>query len=504
VAKLAEALMHKSGVDDEAIQSGENLLLTFTNVQNQVGKGNDIFNQATSTMLDMSVALGQDTKSSAVQLGKALNDPIKGITALSRVGVSFTAGQKAQIKAMVDAGDTMGAQKIILAELNKEFGGSAEAAGKTLPGQISILKESFSNLAGELTATLVPALSAVAGFFAKHPALAKAMVIGVLAVAAAMVLLNVALAVTAALASPWILAAIGIAAAVAAVAAGLIYAYKHSETFRDIVDGAFSVVKTVASTLFNWFKSNWPLLLAIITGPVGAAAILLVKHWGSIRDATTGAWAAVKGAVSSAVDWMHGALSGLATWISGFANGVWKAAVGRVTSILDGIGTAAHDAVAAVKGAMHSVEKAISDAVAGIGRAASSVASAIKGPINAVINAWNGVAFTIPTINIPKIKIGKKTFGGGSVGGSTINFPNVPTLASGGVVDTATLALVGEGAGREIVAPEALLREIVGAGSGPQVRVFIGATELTHIVRTEVVDMNTGIARTLLAGGAPS
>ena len=133
--KLSTSLMNKSGVDDEAIKSSQNLLLTFTKVRNETGKGNDIFNQATGTILDMSTALGQDTKSSAIQLGKALNDPVKGITALSRVGVSFTAGQKKQIKAMVEAGDTMGAQKLILAELNKEFGGSAEAAGNTLARQ---------------------------------------------------------------------------------------------------------------------------------------------------------------------------------------------------------------------------------------------------------------------------------------------------------------------------------------------------------------------------------
>src|SRR4051812_20995055 len=124
VDKLATSLMNKSGVDDEAIKSGENLLLTFTNIRNGVGKGNRIFDQATGTILDMSTALGQDTKSSAIQLGKALNDPVKGITALQRVGVSFTKGQKDQITQMVKTGDTMGAQKLILRELNKEFGGS--------------------------------------------------------------------------------------------------------------------------------------------------------------------------------------------------------------------------------------------------------------------------------------------------------------------------------------------------------------------------------------------
>lgn len=159
VEDLASAIQRKSGIDDEAIASGENLLLTFTNIRNESGKGNDIFNQTVGIMADLSTALGQDTKASAIQLGKALNDPIRGLTALQRVGVSFTAAQKDQIKALVESGRTLDAQKLILAELTKEFGGSAEAAGKTLPGQLAILKGSFENLAGSLIGAAVPAVS---------------------------------------------------------------------------------------------------------------------------------------------------------------------------------------------------------------------------------------------------------------------------------------------------------------------------------------------------------
>ena len=127
IGELAGKISAKTGIDDEAIQSGENLLLTFTKIRNEVGKGNDVFDQATMVVTDMSKALGQDMKSSSIQVGKALNDPVKGITALSRVGVSFTAGQKAQIKNFVKTGDVMSAQKVILKELNTEFGGAAAA-----------------------------------------------------------------------------------------------------------------------------------------------------------------------------------------------------------------------------------------------------------------------------------------------------------------------------------------------------------------------------------------
>ena len=64
VSKLAGALSAKTGIDDEAIQSGQNLLLTFGNIRNEAGKGNDIFNQTSALMVDLSAAMGTDAKGS--------------------------------------------------------------------------------------------------------------------------------------------------------------------------------------------------------------------------------------------------------------------------------------------------------------------------------------------------------------------------------------------------------------------------------------------------------
>lgn len=170
VGDLATAISNKTGADDEAIQSGANLLLTFTNVRNETGKGNDIFNQATSTITDMTAALNggevtaEGLKGSSIQLGKALNDPIKGISALQRVGVSFTEGQKKQIKSMVEAGNTLGAQKIILGELNKEFGGAAAAAASPFDR----LKVAAGNVSEQLGGYLAPAAEKAASFMANN------------------------------------------------------------------------------------------------------------------------------------------------------------------------------------------------------------------------------------------------------------------------------------------------------------------------------------------------
>lgn len=158
VSDLAGQIQGYSGQTDDSIVASENLLLTFGNLKNGVGEGNDLFNQATKITADMAQTFGGSASDSAVQLGKALNDPTKGISALSRVGVSFTAGQKAQIKAMQEGGDMAGAQKVILGELTKEVGGSAKAFGESLPGQIEKAKRKFEDIAQAVVTRLIPAV----------------------------------------------------------------------------------------------------------------------------------------------------------------------------------------------------------------------------------------------------------------------------------------------------------------------------------------------------------
>ena len=158
IGDLSSSISNLTGKDDELIQSNANLLLTFAKVRNEVGEGNDIFDRAVGLSLDLSVALGTDASSASIQLGKALNDPVKGITALSRAGVSFTADQKEQIKTLVATGDILGAQKVILEELGNQFGGAAEAA-KT---PIESLKTKLDNLAEDVGTQIMPAIGAIA------------------------------------------------------------------------------------------------------------------------------------------------------------------------------------------------------------------------------------------------------------------------------------------------------------------------------------------------------
>lgn len=138
--KMAEALQFKTTFDDEAIGEVQALLLTFTKI------GRETFPDATEAVLNLSTAMGTDLNSAALQVGKALNDPVKGITALARAGVQFSESQKAIIKDLVKTGDVAGAQTIILKELETQMGGAAQAARNTLGGAIQALENSFNNL----------------------------------------------------------------------------------------------------------------------------------------------------------------------------------------------------------------------------------------------------------------------------------------------------------------------------------------------------------------------
>ena len=138
--KMADALQRVTTFDDESIGKVQALLLTFTKI------GRDVFPMATEAVLNLSTAMGTDLNSAALQVGKALNDPVKGITALARAGVQFSKDQKDLIKSLVETGRSAEAQRIILRELETQMGGSARAAADTLGGSIKQLQNAFDNL----------------------------------------------------------------------------------------------------------------------------------------------------------------------------------------------------------------------------------------------------------------------------------------------------------------------------------------------------------------------
>lgn len=315
VDKLAESMMYKTGIDDEAIKTSMSYLLTAKGVRNEHGKGNQIFDRASMAALDLGKVYGS-TDAAAKALGKALTDPTKGVTALKRAGVSFTEAQKAQIKALQESGDLLGAQKIILGEVEGRVGGVAEktaTAGDKMKVAFGEVQEKIGKgllpiaekLATWISEKFIPA---VQDFFKKHgPALKKTfqdiadkikpvarflgenipkaikkvgefiknntgtvkVFVGVLgALAIAVGLVSIALDILAM--NPIVLIVVGIGVAIAALAAGMFYLYNKFQIVRDIVDIVGTVFKTVFGAIawavghyFGIVKKEFEILVTV-------------------------------------------------------------------------------------------------------------------------------------------------------------------------------------------------------------------------------------------------
>lgn len=159
---MAREMQKVTTFGDDVILTGISILATFKEI-----KGNE-FERATMLAQDMSIALSkglegsQDLKTTMIQLGKALNDPVRGVAALSDVGVSFTADQKKMIANFIKLNDVASAQKVILDELSSEFGGQAAAAAGTYAGKILQMENAISDVKEEIGGALMPVFLASA------------------------------------------------------------------------------------------------------------------------------------------------------------------------------------------------------------------------------------------------------------------------------------------------------------------------------------------------------
>lgn len=142
--------------DEEILQKVTNNFLTFGNITGEV------FAEAQKQALNLSAVFGQDLQSSTIMLGKALNDPVLGMTALSRVGIGFTEQQKKQVKAMVEANNTFGAQKLILDEIKRYYGEAAAAAAQSAEGPLTQAANAFADAMESIGQSIAPIVNAAA------------------------------------------------------------------------------------------------------------------------------------------------------------------------------------------------------------------------------------------------------------------------------------------------------------------------------------------------------
>lgn len=279
--ELSESLSKSTTFSKDEIKSGESMLLTFTNI------GKDAFPQATAAVLDFAQKMGTDPKNAALTLGKALNDPANGLAKLTKSGVTFTDQQKKQITAMQKAGDTAGAQKLMIQELNKEFGGQAAAAASTYEGKqkqinndMKEVKETIGTalmpVLANILKTIVPLIQSIANFVSKNPQLTAA-ILAVIAVIGTLVggmsLLTTVTGLFAAAQTVALGPILIVIAAIAVLAAGAIAVVTHWQQVSAFFVNLWNSIKSLFSGIGQWFSSIF-----------SAAASGVQSAWSSVTD----------------------------------------------------------------------------------------------------------------------------------------------------------------------------------------------------------------------------
>lgn len=327
LVKYAEATARATGIDNLQIKATQAKLLTFGELAQTADKVGGTFDRATQAAIDLAAAGFGTAEGNAVQLGKALNDPIKGLASLAKSGVTFTEQEKEKIKTLVESGKQLEAQEIILAAIEKQVGGTALATAD----DTAKMREAFAQATQQigiallpLLNKLVPVLQRVAEWLSENKDIVLIAGAAIAGLAATVLTLNAAMkayraiqtvvnVVTAAFnailaANPITLVVI----AIAALIAGLVLAYQRFEGFRNVVDTVFGAVRGAVEATVNFVRSVWDRLFAILSGPVNRyitfwrrfASILVDAFQGvarAIRSAFEGAQRIIKSVINTII-----------------------------------------------------------------------------------------------------------------------------------------------------------------------------------------------------------
>jgi len=303
---LANEQARLTGVDQNLIKESQALLLTFKDIASSADEVGGAFDRATQLTLDMASAGFGSVTDNAKQLGKALNDPIAGLTALRRSGIQFTKAQQDQIRTLVESGNVLEAQTMILEEIENQVGGTAEATANSTDK----MKVAFSQASESIGMALLPAVEALlpivikfADWASQNTEIVIALAAAIGGLSAAIVVANFAMKAWAAAqaiatAAQWAFNAaltanpIGIVVvAVAALVAGLVLLYRRFETVRNIVKALLAPLKAAADGL-GWLAKKLGIVGDEIqenfTPSVDEARKQAGDMYASVREASTG------------------------------------------------------------------------------------------------------------------------------------------------------------------------------------------------------------------------
>jgi hypothetical protein len=133
IDRLATSITRTTMATEQSVKSAAAQLLTFRTVSGET------FDRTLRAAQDLAAVGFGSIESASVQLGKALEDPAQGLSALRRAGITFTETQRGVIQSLTDTGRTAEAQALILAQVEQQVGGAGAAEGSGLSGAFHAL-----------------------------------------------------------------------------------------------------------------------------------------------------------------------------------------------------------------------------------------------------------------------------------------------------------------------------------------------------------------------------
>lgn len=430
VSDYAESLERTLAVDADVIKAAQTKLATFKNLTASVNEVGGAFDRATMATLDLAAAGFGTAETNAVQLGKALQDPVKGITALGRAGVTFTDQEKAKIKTLVESGNLLAAQNMVLKAIESQVGGTAAAGASGFEKmKLSLLQVAdaigmavlplITQLSDYISNTFVPNIlpkidALVAKFTALDPAIKIAMgaFVGLAAAAGPMLMIAGKLVQVSGIlitalggitVAGLILAAqvIAVVAAVAAVALAFKWAYENSKPLRSAVDDLINTFKGV----FNIVKNSVLGAFDSMNGAVGKSntAFTLIGNY-------------LKAFFTGYVTYLTGIIAGLGAAFQvamkvfevGFTilqmganiiKGVLLVAFDILMNRLGPISTAFRGVANGVKSAFVLIASVVKSAFQNVGGAVEAFINKAIDAVNFLIRAYNALADVLPGVD---------------------------------------------------------------------------------------------------------
>lgn len=455
----ASALQELSAVGDETILADVTAqLLTFGNISG------DVFRRAQVAALDLSATLGSNLRSQTIQLGKALNDPVKGISALGKAGIQFSEDQKGVIASLVETGRVAEAQGVILDEIAAFYGGQAAASAGTLTGQITALNNAWGDLLeqfGAIVAELLPPLIAglrdvIAGFQAT-PEPVKRLIVAGAGLAAIVGPLTAALGLLAigigAVGAP---VAVAIAAITALTAAAAAFwpeieagAAVVAESVAAIVAGVEAAGRAAVETVRAWVAEVWAVIrdgFGRVADFVDGVARRITDAWAFVYDEVVG-----NSSVPDLVDGVLAEFKRLDRGAAGQAEATAETVAGTFEELRDTVAGALADVVRSgdfTARGLAGVVRGIGAQVAG--RASSRAIDLLSGlAVNAIGGALGGGGATSAPGGLPRFNEGADF-----------------TVGGRGGIDRNLVAFMATRGERVTVTPK-------GGGAGPAVNVTI-------------------------------